>query len=224
MSGPTTADSYECPRAGDTVTAELEIKRSRFITWVERAQSEEEARDLIARAREAYPDARHHCSAYIYRVDGAQPVARSSDDGEPSGTAGRPMLEVLNGSGMSDIAVVVIRYFGGVKLGTGGLVSAYTAAVSEALAKVERVTRRKMQRARVDLPHAEAGRIEAELRTAGVEIAEVEYATMARYTVAFDPEELSRVEELLASATKGSAELRAPDGEQHTWVEVATVK
>lgn len=127
--------SYELPAEG-LVSHEFEVKRSRFITWIDRAGSEDGARALIHAAREAYPDARHHCSAFVLHVEGAQPIERSSDDGEPSGTAGRPMLEVLKGSGMFDVAAVVIRYFGGTKLGTGGLVSAYTEAVADALPQV----------------------------------------------------------------------------------------
>src|SRR5690606_5623750 len=111
---------------GVTTTTELEIRRSRFITWLRRAEDEEAARDLVEEARHTYPDARHHCSAFVVRVPGANLVERSSDDGEPAGTAGMPMLEVLRGSGLVDVSAVVIRYFGGVKLGTGGLVRAYS--------------------------------------------------------------------------------------------------
>lgn len=208
--------SYELP-AAELVTHEFEIKRSRFITWVDRARSEEEARDLVARAREAYPDARHHCSAFIVHVENSQPIERSSDDGEPSGTAGKPMLEVLKGAGMFDVAAVVIRYFGGVKLGTGGLVSAYTNSVSEALELVERRTRVVKDLATVDLPHGEAGRIEAELRNAGIEIVGVEYGSMARYTLAFNPGEHSLVDATLAAATHGSAEAKAAG---QRWIEL----
>src|SRR5690625_7410464 len=106
---------------GVTATTELEIRRSRFITWLRRAGEEAAARALVDEARHTYPDARHHCSAFVVRVPGANLVERSSDDGEPAGTAGMPMLEVLRGSGLVDVAAVVVRYFGGVKLGTGGL-------------------------------------------------------------------------------------------------------
>lgn len=128
------------PARGSLTTGEIEIKRSRFITWIGRADDGGEARDLIAMAKSEYPDARHHCSAYIHEVPGANRVERSSDDGEPSGTAGRPMLDVLVGSGLTDVAAVVIRYFGGVKLGTGGLGRAYGAAAAAALAAAPRRT------------------------------------------------------------------------------------
>ncbi|SDR88967.1 YigZ family protein [Corynebacterium timonense] len=210
---------YELPRPGQVVEHEIEIKRSRFITRIARAQNEDEARAVIASAREDYPDARHHCSAYIYRVEGAQPVERSSDDGEPAGTAGIPMLETLRGSGLFDVAAVVTRYFGGTKLGTGGLVSAYSTSVSEALDMVERVTRSPKRLGQVALPHADAGRVEGELRAVGVDVIDVEYATLARYTLAFAPEDIERVREKIAAATRGSAELKDPDGITYTWVE-----
>ena len=172
--------SYTRPAPG-IATHEFEVKRSRFIGWVARAETEDEAREVIHAAREQYPDARHHCSAFIVHQDGAQPIERSSDDGEPSGTAGKPMLEVLKGSGMEDVVAVVIRYFGGIKLGTGGLVSAYTESVSETLQHVRRVTREIRELGTVDFPHAEAGRIESELRAAGIDVVDVSYGRTATY-------------------------------------------
>lgn len=202
--------------AAELVTHEFEVKRSRFIGWVARATTEEEARAVIAAAREEYPDARHHCSAFIVHQDGAQPIERSSDDGEPSGTAGKPMLEVLKGSGMQDVVAVAIRYFGGIKLGTGGLVSAYTASVADTLEQVTRVTREVRELGTVDFPHAEAGRIESELRTAGIDVVDVEYGRAAAYTLAFAPGERERVDALLAAVTHGGAEMKEAG---YRWVE-----
>lgn len=202
--------------AAELVTHEFEVKRSRFIGWVARATTEDEARAVIAAAREEYPDARHHCSAFIVHQDGAQPIERSSDDGEPSGTAGKPMLEVLKGSGMQDVVAVAIRYFGGIKLGTGGLVSAYTASVADTLEQVTRVTREVRELGTVDFPHAEAGRIESELRTAGIDVVDVEYGRAAAYTLAFAPGERERVDALLAAVTHGGAEMKEAG---YRWVE-----
>jgi len=207
--------SYVRP-ADELVTHEFEVKRSCFIGWVARATTEEEARAVIAAAREEYPDARHHCSAFIVHQDGAQPIERSSDDGEPSGTAGKPMLEVLKGSGMHDVVAVVIRYFGGIKLGTGGLVSAYTESVADTLEQVTRVTREVRELGTVDFPHAEAGRIESELRTAGIDVVDVEYGRAAAYTLAFAPGERERVDALLAAVTHGGAEMKEAG---YRWVE-----
>ena len=205
--------SYELP-APDLVTHEITIKRSRFITWITRAESEEEAREVIAKAKATYPDARHHCSAFI--LHGQNPVERSSDDGEPSGTSGKPMLDVLRGSGMQNIVAVVIRYFGGIKLGAGGLVHAYSGAVSETLEHVARVEKRLRHLVAVDLPHAEAGRIEADLRTSGIDVVDVQYGAAATYTLGIDPGGLENLNELLAALTQGTAEA-VETGE--TWVE-----
>lgn len=214
----TTPLPYDLPAEGDPVTAELEIKRSRFIAWIARANDEAAARSLVDAARAAYPDARHHCFACIVSGEAANPIERSSDDGEPSGTAGTPMLDVLRGSGMRDIAAVVTRYFGGIKLGAGGLVHAYSNAVSEALIYVPRVERRVAELATVALPHADAGRIEAELRNAGVDIADITYGSLAEYTLAFPAGQRERVDALLAAATHGSATARSAG---YQWVEVA---
>ncbi|MBP3350818.1 MAG: YigZ family protein [Lachnospiraceae bacterium] len=110
---------------------EIIEKKSRFIATVRRVEKEEEAIAFIEEMKKKYWDARHNCSAFVIGSRGE--LTRCSDDGEPSGTAGRPMLEVLLGEGIRNIAVVVTRYFGGVLLGTGGLVRAYTQAVKEGL-------------------------------------------------------------------------------------------
>lgn len=111
---------------------EFEIKRSRFLTVVERAVNREAAENVIRQQRQAHPQAAHVCWAYI--AGSPDTTVRSmSDDGEPSGTAGRPMLKVLEHSGLGEIVVAVIRYYGGIKLGTGGLQRAYSDAVTGAL-------------------------------------------------------------------------------------------
>lgn len=110
---------------------EIEEKKSRFIATIEPASSEEEATSFIARIKKQYWDAKHNCTAFVVGDNGQ--IMRSSDDGEPSGTAGRPMLEVLKGEKVTNVAVVVTRYFGGTLLGTGGLIRAYQSAVKEAL-------------------------------------------------------------------------------------------
>ena len=207
-------DSYVAPTAGITTTGELEVKRSRFITLIRRVTSEDEARAFIQATRAEYPDARHHCSAFIYAVEGANPVERSSDDGEPSGTAGQPMLDVLRGSGMLDIAAVVVRYFGGVKLGTGGLVRAYSDAVSLVLPEVPRVRRQQLT------VWALAGRLEAELRATTarthIEIVGVDYGAEATLQVAAaDDDTLLHT---VASLTKGSVQ---PERIGASWIEVS---
>lgn len=197
--------SYERPVPGE-IENEIEIKRSRFITLVDRVTCESEARAFIDAARERFPDARHHCSAYIYHVDEANPVERSSDDGEPSGTAGKPMLDVLKGSGMLDICAVVVRYFGGVKLGAGGLVHAYSGSVSEALELVEHSTRALRELYTAEFSHAQAGRVEAELRNRGYEITDTAYGAAVTFTLAIEPGGREDLDATLAALSQGEVE------------------
>ncbi|MCP5162187.1 MAG: YigZ family protein [Hahellaceae bacterium] len=112
------------------VSVETEVKKSRFIAWADHAASREDAMALLEKARQQYPDARHHCWAYISENGRS---AAASDDGEPSGTAGKPILNVLQHKEITDVMLVVIRYFGGIKLGAGGLVRAYSGAAQAAM-------------------------------------------------------------------------------------------
>jgi len=164
--------------------SELEVKRSRFLTTLARADDEDAARAVIAEVRHAYPDARHHCTAYIVDVPGARPVERSSDDGEPAGTAGMPMLEVLRGAGLSRVVTVVTRYFGGVLLGTGGLVRAYSDSVAAALADAPRVRPVTRLLVTLDLRPAAAGRVEGGLLARGVEGGDAAWSASVRLTLA----------------------------------------
>ncbi|WOP19885.1 IMPACT family protein [Raineyella sp. LH-20] len=191
---------------GVDVTTELEVKRSRFITLLRRVDDEAAARALLAEARDVFPDARHHCSAWVVSVPDAQPLWHSSDDGEPSGTAGRPMLDVLLGSGLTDVAAVVVRYFGGTLLGTGGLVRAYSDAVASALDQAPRVLLVTSELWSLLLPHAEAGRIESELRGRGVAVHDVAYvADGVRLTLA--TQDRAGLGPLVAALTRGEGVL-----------------
>lgn len=181
MTGPV-SHPYLRPDPGRPV-AETEVKRSRFIACAARVTDEDAARAFLADVRADYPDARHHCSAYILHVDGANAVERSSDDGEPAGTAGQPMLEVLRGSGLEDIAVVVVRYFGGVKLGTGGLVRAYQDATRAVLDDVTVTRREPRDLWSLEVGHAEAGKVEADLRGRGMSV-EAAYGASVTLTLA----------------------------------------
>jgi uncharacterized YigZ family protein len=125
------------PVPAKEVRNEINIQKSRFIASLAPVFSVEEARVFIARVRSEFPDASHHVPAFLIGF-GSSVTAHSSDDGEPSGTAGRPALTVLQGSGLGDVVVVVTRYFGGIKLGTGGLVRAYGDAVKEVLLQTPR--------------------------------------------------------------------------------------
>lgn len=192
MSVDSAATRYTVLRAGTDVTTEIEIKRSIFRCTLRRVTDEAGARALVDEARRAGHDARHHCSAFILGPD--RDVRRSSDDGEPSGTAGIPMLEVLakreTGDGrtdLSDVSAVVTRWFGGILLGAGGLVRAYSEAVSTALDAARLVTRQRVRLVGFDVDVAHAGRLESDLRNAGIVVDPAIYgATTATLSVALD--------------------------------------
>lgn len=197
-------------------SAEIEVKRSRFICHVERVANEDEARAVIERIRKQHWDARHNCSAFVLGPGGD--VQRSNDDGEPSGTAGAPMLEVLRGRGVSDVVAVVTRYFGGVLLGAGGLVRAYSDSVRAALDEAGVLERRLLQLADVVVDHADAGKLENDLRARDVSLLGVDYAERATLHVAVPAGEVESLAAVLAELTGGTA-TATPTGT--SWVDAS---
>lgn len=152
---------------------ETVVNRSRFVCTLYRVADEVGARERIAAHRRARWDASHHCTAYV--LDSGA-IVRSSDDGEPAGTAGAPMLEVLRGRGLSEVLAVVTRYFGGVKLGAGGLVRAYGQAVSAAVEGAGTVALADWKRLLVGVGYGRAGSVEGLLRAReDVRLAEVSF-------------------------------------------------
>ena len=219
------ATAYTTLAAGPDFRHELEVKRSRFITVIRRTGDEDGARALVAGLRKEFHDARHHCSAFILGPD--RDIQRSSDDGEPSGTAGIPMLEALirretapGVTDLSDVSAVVVRYFGGILLGAGGLVRAYSESVSSALDLAPLVRRSRLRICSVEVPHSAAGRLENDLRAAGYVMAETGYGaqnTVLRIALADHADELARAAERLAAMTAGSAVLVPGETE---WIDV----
>lgn len=180
---------------------ELEVSRSRFLAHVRRVETEDDARGVIAEIRATHRDARHHCSAFVLGPDGR--LQRSNDDGEPSGTAGAPMLAALIGAGLSDVVAVVTRWFGGTLLGTGGLTRAYGGAVAAALEGARFVIRERREAIELAAPHADAGRLEAELRARGVDVAGTDYTDVATlHLTTTDPDALDAQ---IAALTAGTA-------------------
>lgn len=134
---------------------EQEIKKSRFIAYIGRTSTPDEAKAFIEHIRAKEPAARHHCWAFVAGQPSDSRVLGFSDDGEPSGTAGKPMLAQLQGSGVGEITAVVVRYFGGIKLGTGGLVRAYGGTLSMALAELSLTERRLFSDLKVTVQYAD---------------------------------------------------------------------
>ena len=181
--------------------SEFTEKRSRFITHLYKVETEAEARARIEEMKKKYYDARHNCSAFVIGSKGE--LTRSSDDGEPSGTAGRPMLEVLTGSGIRNVAVVVTRYFGGVLLGTGGLVRAYSGAVKMALEQCETITRRFGVQLMIRTDYNGVGKIQYLLGSRNVVIQDSVYAADVEMTVLVPIEEYEKLCKELVEATNG---------------------
>ncbi|MBO4291655.1 MAG: YigZ family protein [Lachnospiraceae bacterium] len=184
---------------------EYEEKKSRFIATVRRCGSEEEATAFIEEMKKKYWDARHNCSAFCIGSRGE--LTRCSDDGEPSGTAGRPMLEVLLGAGLRNVAVVVTRYFGGVLLGTGGLVRAYTQAVKEGIAACETGVMRPGIELRIQTDYNGIGKILYLLGQKGIEPLESEYGEKVMLRILLPREEENAFREEVTEATAGRAVL-----------------
>jgi len=185
--------------------AEIVEKKSRFIATIRPVASEEEAAAFINEMKKKYYDARHNCSAFV--IGSKAELTRSSDDGEPSGTAGRPMLEVLLGSGIRNIAVVVTRYFGGTLLGTGGLVRAYSSAVKEALALCEAARQHFGVRLKITTDYNSVGKIQYLLASKNISAADSVYGADVIMTVIAPVEEYDRLCKEITEVTSARAVL-----------------
>lgn len=179
----------------------VEIKRSKFIATLSHVESGEGAEAFVRAVRKRYPDATHNCYAYI--ADELGNETRFSDDGEPGGTAGQPMLEVLRKKGVVKAAVVVTRYFGGIKLGAGGLVAAYTDSVSEVLdaAGIRRMT--ECAEVTVECDYSDHSAIESALTRAGALRGEAVYGENVRSVWYAETDKSGELLELVSAKTLG---------------------
>ncbi|MFE4081937.1 IMPACT family protein [Paenarthrobacter sp. YIM B13468] len=219
------ATIYTTLAEGPDFRHELEIRRSRFITVLRRSPDEDTARSLVAALRREFHDARHHCSAFVVGPD--RMTQRSSDDGEPSGTAGVPMLEALlkretapGVTDLSDVSVVAVRYFGGILLGAGGLVRAYSESVSAALELAPLVQRRRLRLCEIEVPHVDAGRLENELRGSGFVMANTSYEakhTVLRVALPDSSNTIADAQARVSALTAGAGRLN-PQGTE--WIDV----
>jgi uncharacterized YigZ family protein len=170
-----------------------------------RVEDEMAARGVIEQARKEYWDARHHCSAFVLGPTGG--IERAHDDGEPPGTGGAPMLEVLRGREVSDVVAVVSRWFGGTLLGTGGLVRAYGDAVRAAFEVTTVIERVEQELCEVTVDLAAAGRLEHELRSRGTKVLRIDYTDVATLEIAVPLRAVPVAEEIVAELTEGAASL-----------------
>ncbi|WCK53978.1 YigZ family protein [Aneurinibacillus sp. Ricciae_BoGa-3] len=183
--------------------AEIEINRSRFISSVKRVESPEEAINFIQEIKKKYWDATHNCSAYI--CGGNDQFQKMDDDGEPSGTAGKPILEVIKRNSVKDTAIVVTRYFGGIKLGAGGLIRAYGKSASAGLRSAGIVERILTRQHHFSFDYTFLGKIENELNAADVQIIGIEYTDKVTVTVGEEEGKEACLIELINNLTSGQA-------------------
>lgn len=184
-------------------TGEIVEKKSRFIATIEKIENEEQAQEFIARMRKKYYDARHNCFAYVAGKN--HELQRCSDDGEPSGTAGRPMLDILMREDIHNIAVVVTRYFGGTLLGTGGLVHAYQKATQEGLADCIIIEKKQGMKLDIKTDYNGIGKLQYILANKGIETLNTEYTDRVIATVMVPVELKEELIDEITNATNGQA-------------------
>ena len=203
MSETNSIDSYRVLLSGGE--GEIVEKKSRFIATIRKCESEEEGMAFIEEMKKKYWDARHNCSAFVIGSRGE--LTRCSDDGEPSGTAGKPMLEVLTGSGIRNIAVVVTRYFGGTLLGTGGLVRAYTQAVKEGLAHCETGVMRKGCRLEIVTDYNDVGKLQYYFGQNGIVPVDSVYVENVKFILLIPVEKEENLRKNLTETTCGKVKI-----------------
>ncbi len=182
---------------------ETVVSNSRFIATAGLAMTLEQARTLLARVKEEFPDASHHVPAFVIG-HGNSVITHCNDDGEPSGTAGRPALAVVQGSGIGDVAVVVTRYFGGTKLGTGGLVRAYGDAVRGVLANLPRARKTSTYKLGFTIPYSGFERVQRLILSHHGQILAKEFGAEVALIARIATEDLDEVEEAVRQASNGA--------------------
>ncbi len=184
---------------------ELVEKKSRFIATVRPVKTEEEANQFVEEMRKKYWDARHNCWAFI--LGERQEFKRCSDDGEPSQTAGKPMMDVLTGAGLTDVAVVVTRYFGGTLLGTGGLVRAYSGAVQEGLKNSTVITKYLGVKLSVTTGYNGVGKLQYLFGQKEIPILSAEYTDKVVFTVLVESSRIQEIKKAITEATSATAQM-----------------
>lgn len=184
---------------------ELVEKKSRFIATVRPVKTEEEANQFVEEMRKKYWDARHNCWAFI--LGERQEFKRCSDDGEPSQTAGKPMMDVLTGAGLTDVAVVVTRYFGGTLLGTGGLVRAYSGAVQEGLKNSTVITKYLGVKLSVTTDYNGVGKLQYLFGQKEIPILSAKYTDKVVFTVLVESSRIQEIKKAITEATSATAKM-----------------
>jgi uncharacterized YigZ family protein len=197
--------SSRYPIPAQEIRVEIRVANSRFIATAAPAFSVDEARSFISRIKAEFSDASHNVPGYVIG-HGSTVTAHCNDDGEPSGTAGRPVLAVLQGSGLGDVVVVVTRYFGGTKLGTGGLVRAYSSAAQEVLAALPRAEKVATHTVMVVLPYNLYERLKLLVEAHNGRILDEEFAADITISIQFAVEHFPDFQDALREMSHGSLE------------------
>jgi uncharacterized YigZ family protein len=197
--------------AANRIVDETIVSRSRFICFISPCTSHEDAKEQLINCRKLHPQASHHCYAFLTgKPDDSQGYG-SSDDGEPSGTAGRPMLAVLQGSDIGELCAIVVRYFGGTKLGTGGLQRAYGGSVRQALLLVETSTKVPMVEKQLTCDYGQINDVLYFVEQAKGEIIQQDFAAQVELIIALPEEQLIKVKQQLQTLSAGLLNLRSTD-------------
>ncbi|MEN8701725.1 YigZ family protein [Bacillus infantis] len=186
---------------------EIIIQKSRFIAHVTRAETEEEAQEFIAAIKKKHHSATHNCSAYL--IGENDQIQKANDDGEPSGTAGVPILEVLKKKNLKDTAVVITRYFGGIKLGAGGLIRAYGKSTSEGISSTGIVERKLMKVMHTKVDYTWLGKLENELRSSIYSIKDIHYLDTVEIQTYVEEDASEKFTQWMTELTNGQAEISA---------------
>lgn len=198
--------SSRYPIPAQRFRTEIEVERSRFITTVQEVTSPEAAQAFVAELKAEFPEASHNCWAYLVGPPGSSDRIGLSDDGEPHGVAGKPMLTTLQHSGLGDTAVVVTRYFGGIKLGKGGMVRAYTAAVQAALEKLPRSQRVDWAYLTISFDYKLLTPLQRRFTDFEAEELESRYADTVSLELRLPQEQLAAFEKMFADLTAGQGQ------------------
>lgn len=200
-------ESYEIPAVALTETEET-IKKSRFITYIAHTIGSEAAKQFIQTIRQQHPTARHHCWAFVAGAPNDSQQLGFSDDGEPAGTAGKPMLAQLMGSGLGEVTAIVVRYYGGIMLGTGGLVKAYGGGVRMALKQTERQRKVPKQIYRLTCQYAQLAEVERILSRFYGEVIETHFTSEIEATIALPVTQYTVCNEALSQFSRGELVLQ----------------
>lgn len=184
---------------------EIVIQKSRFIAFISRAETEEEAQEFIQKIKKEHWNATHNCSAYL--IGENDQIQKANDDGEPSGTAGVPILEVLKKRQLKDTVAVITRYFGGIKLGAGGLIRAYGKATSEGLTATGIVERKLMAVMHTTVDYTWLGKLENELRSSVYSIKDIHYLDNVEIEVYVEENQTSVFTDWMTELTNGQGKI-----------------